>query len=117
MVAVSISFTIPVDRGLLDEGGLSGDVMDGKAVLSIPSQTTDLQLRLMVCAYMKEAGHRGTAVTLQQLEDYCYWSRMDAQVTEFMRQCLHCVDSKENEKVPRPLGKTVHGGKAWGGPT
>ena len=24
-------------------------------------------------------------------------------------QCLHCMDSKAGEKVPRPLGETVHG--------
>ena len=30
-------------------------------------------------------------------------------MTEFVEQCLHCMDSKAGEKVPRPLGETVHG--------
>ena len=30
-------------------------------------------------------------------------------MTEFVRQCLHCMDSKSGEKVPRPFGETVHG--------
>ena len=33
---------------------------------------------------------------------------MEEHVTEFVKQCPHCVDSKA-EKVPRPLGETVHG--------
>ena len=34
---------------------------------------------------------------------------MEQHVTEFVKQCLHCMDSKAGEKVPRPLGETVHG--------
>ena len=30
-------------------------------------------------------------------------------MTEFVKQCLHCMDSKAGEKIPRPLGETVHG--------
>ena len=29
-------------------------------------------------------------------------------MTEFVKQCLHCMDSKAGEKIPRPLGETVH---------
>ena len=28
---------------------------------------------------------------------------------EFVRQCLHCVDSRAGDVIPRPLGETVHG--------
>ena len=28
---------------------------------------------------------------------------------EFVRQCLHCADSRAGDVVPRPLGETVHG--------
>ena len=30
-------------------------------------------------------------------------------MTEFVKQCLHCMDSKAGEKIPRPQGGTVHG--------
>ena len=30
-------------------------------------------------------------------------------MTEFVKQCLHCMDSKACKKVPRPLGETVDG--------
>ena len=61
----------------------------------------------MVCAHMKDAGHRGVVATLQRLQKYCSWFRMEVHVTEFIKQCLHCMNSKAGEKIPRPLG--VHG--------
>ena len=27
---------------------------------------------------------------------------------EFVRQCLHCADTRSGDVVPRPLGETVH---------
>lgn len=47
---------------------------------------------------MKEVGHQGVAATLPQLKNYRYWSRTDAQDTKFVRQCLHWVDSKADER-------------------
>lgn len=60
-------------------------------------------------AHMKDAGHRGVTATLRRLSDYCCWFRMEDHVADFVKQCLHCMDSKAGEKVPRPLGETVHG--------
>ena len=34
---------------------------------------------------------------------------MESQVREFVRQCLHCVDTRAGQTVPRPYGDTVHG--------
>ena len=30
-------------------------------------------------------------------------------MTEFVKQCLHCMNSKAGEKIPQSLGETVHG--------
>ena len=30
-------------------------------------------------------------------------------MTEFAKQCLHCMNSKAGEKTPRSLGETMHG--------
>lgn len=54
---------------------------DDKAVLWIPFQAMDLQVRLIVCAYMKETGPRRVTATFQGLEEYCYCSQINAQVT------------------------------------
>ena len=103
------SFTDDIGRVVKDDEDLFRVKINGRNVLWIPDTARDLQMRLMVCAHMKEAGHRGAAATLQRLQEYCCWSKMDQDVTEFVRQCLHCMDSKSGEKVPRPFGETVHG--------
>ena len=58
---------------------------------------------------MRSAGHRGVAPTLFRLKEYCVWPHMDSQVRDFVRQCLHCVDTRAGATVPRPFGDTVHG--------
>ena len=63
----------------------------------------------MLCSHMKDAGHRGVVATLQRLQGYYSWFRMEVHVTVFVNQCLHCMDSKAGEKIPRPLGEMVHG--------
>ena len=40
-------------------------------VLWIPSRDKALQVRLMVCAHMQSAGHRGVSPTLFRLKEYC----------------------------------------------
>lgn len=75
-----------------------------------PSVDKALQVRLMACARMQLAGHRGVAPTLFRFKQYCVWPHnMDSQVREFVHQCLHCADSRDGETVPRPFGNAVHG--------
>ena len=71
-----------------------------------------LQVRLMVCAHMQEAGHKGICATIHRLGSYCVWEGMKEDVTEFVQQCLHCVDSRAGNVVPRPLGEIFHGTEA-----
>ena len=58
---------------------------------------------------MRDAGHRGVAATLVRLQEFCVWSGMEAQMREFVWQCLHCADKRSGDVVPRPLGEMVHG--------
>jgi len=109
LAAPATSFVTESGRAFLDEEGLFRIRVNDRDVLWIPEDATKLQTRLMVCAHMKDAGHRGTTATLQRLSEYCCWFRMPEHVTDFVKQCLHCMDSKAGEKVPRPLGETVHG--------
>ncbi|CAN0072752.1 unnamed protein product, partial [Sphacelaria rigidula] len=75
----------------------------------IPSSDKQLQARLMICAHMRDAGHRGVATTLVRLQELCVWQGIETNVREFVRQCLHCADSRAGDVIPRPLGETVHG--------
>ena len=103
------SFMANVGQVSLDAEGLFRFPINGRAVLWTPKGAKQLQVRLMICAHMKEAGHRGAVATLHRLSEYCCWFCMEEHVAEFVKQSLHCMDSKAGEKVPRSLGETVHG--------
>ena len=63
----------------------------------------------MVCARMKDAGHRGVKATTHRLGPYCVWDNMEKDIAKFICQCLHCADLKAGNAMPRPLGDLVHG--------
>ena len=108
MASRASAFTSPIGRATKENEDLFRVGLDGRDVFWIPEQAKETQTRLMVCAYIKAAGHRGVVATLQRPQEHCSWFRMEVHVTEFVKQCLHCMDSKAGEKIPRPLGDTVH---------
>ncbi|CAM9937055.1 unnamed protein product, partial [Sphacelaria rigidula] len=81
----------------------------GRNVLWIPSTDKQLQVRLMICAHMRDAGNRGVATTLVRSQEFSVWQGIETHVREIVRQCLHCADSRAGDFVPRPLDETVHG--------
>ena len=109
MVSGASSFTTPIGRATKDNEDLFRVGLDSRDLLWIPEQVKGMQTWLIVYAHIKDAGHRGVAATLQRLQGYCCWFRMEVHVIEFVKQCLHCMDSKAGKKIPPPLGKTVHG--------
>ncbi|CAM9309014.1 unnamed protein product, partial [Sphacelaria rigidula] len=75
--------------------------------LWISSSDKQLQVRLMIFAHMRDAGHRGVAAMLVRLQEFCVWQGIETHVREFVRH-LHYADSRAGDVVPRPLGETVH---------
>ena len=73
----------------------------GEPVLWIPEEAKRLQVRLMTCAHMREAGHRGAAATLERLKPYCAWPGMEGDVKEFLMLYLHCADYKTGSIIPQ----------------
>ena len=61
----------------------------------------------MVCAHIQDAGHRGVRATTHRLGAYCVWNNMEKGMAKFIRQCLHCTDSKAGNATPRR--DLVHG--------
>ena len=78
-------------------------------VLWVPEEERELQARLMVCAHMQDAGHRGVRATPRCLRPYCAWDNMEKDIAKLIRQGLYCIDSKAGNAMPRPLGDLVHG--------
>ena len=99
----------PLGSVVRGENGLYRVDYGGMQVIWVPPAERSLQVRLMVCAHMQEAGHRGICATMHRLGAYCVWEGMKEDVTEFVQQCLHCVDSRAGNVVPRPLGEILHG--------
>ena len=64
----------------MDDEGLFRMRVNSQEVLWIPDVDKSLQIRLMVCAHIRDAGHRGVAATLVRLRDYCLWNGMEADV-------------------------------------
>ena len=94
------SFESAVGLAVLDDEGLFRIHARGRHVLWILDSDKQMQVRLMNCAHMRIAGHRGVAATLVRLQECCVWSGMEAQMREFVRQCLHCADTRSGDVVP-----------------
>ena len=109
MVSGASSFTTPVGRATMDTEDSFRVGLDGRDVLWIQEQAKELQKRLMVFAHMEDTGYRGVVAALQRLQGYCCWLRMEVHVTDFVKQCLHCMNSKASDKTPQTLGETMHG--------
>ena len=67
LAAAATSFMTDDGQVTLDDEGLFRVQVNGRAVVWIPVGTKKLQVRLIVCAHMKEAGHRGAVDILQKL--------------------------------------------------
>ena len=70
IVSGASSFTTPVGRATKDNKDLFRVGLGGRDVLGVLEQSKEMQTRLMVCAYMKDPGHRGVVVILQWLQGY-----------------------------------------------
>ena len=79
------SFELAVGHAVLDDEGLFRIHARGRHVLWIPDSDKHLQVRLMTCAHMRDAGHRGVAATPVCVQAVCVWSGMKAQMREFVR--------------------------------
>jgi Integrase core domain/Integrase zinc binding domain len=66
---------------------------------------------LCVEAQCRSAGHRAYEATLGAIKEYVAWTTMAKDVKVFVQNCLHCVATIPEDKVPRPLGTQLHATK------
>lgn len=77
----------------------------------IPEDDKELQLKVLVVSHCGTVGHRGGAATHSIVAEEFWWSGMKADVSTFVRGCLHCLMTRGGDVVPRPLGTALHGTK------
>ena len=72
-------------------------------------RTDSLKKRLLVCAHLEGAGHRGIDATMARLERHCVWEGIADDVRDMIRLCLYCVDTKAGALVPCALEEPLMG--------
>ena len=93
----------------LDSEGLFREEYHGHRVIWVPAGADSLKKRLLVCAYLEGAGHRGVDAAMARLERRCVLEGMADGVRDMIRLCLYCADTKAAALVPRMLEETTHG--------
>jgi hypothetical protein len=89
----------------------AGDIRIMNNALWIPERAVELQPRLCVEAHCRSAGHRAYEATLGAIKEYVAWTTMAKYFKVFVQNCLHCVATIPEDKVPRPLGTQLHATK------
>lgn len=79
-----------------------------KGEILIPQSEHKLKIRILVAAHAGPAGHRASEATKNNLTGRFWWDDMEHDINSFINSCLHCITSSSGQKVPRPLGHTIH---------
>ena len=58
-----------------DSEGLYRVEHHGHRVIWVPAGADSLKKRLLMCAHLEGAGHRGVDATMARLERHCVWGR------------------------------------------
>ena len=75
----------------------------------IPDDNLELKLKILTISHGGVAGHRGKEVTESVIREAFWWKSLTKDVNAFVEVCLHCMVSRGGERVPRPLGSSLHG--------
>ena len=77
----------------------------------IPTGSSELKLKLIVCAHCGIGGHRGVEATMSILSERFVWTGLKQDVEAFVVGCLHCIVSRTGSIIPRPLAHSMHASK------
>jgi Integrase zinc binding domain len=66
---------------------------------------------LCVEAHCHSVGHRAYEATLGAIKEYVAWTTMAKDVKFFVQNCLHCVATFPEDKMPRPMDTQLHATK------
>ena len=75
----------------------------------MPAGADFLKKRLLVCAHLEGAGHRGVDATMARFDRHCVCEGMADDVQDMIRLCLYYADTKAGALLPRTLEETPRG--------
>jgi hypothetical protein len=73
-----------------------------------PIDPVELQLRLCIFSHTGAGGRRGVDITFTALSAYLFWTSMRSDVSDFVKSCIHCLETTGGSRVPRPPGEALH---------
>ena len=88
-----------------------GVMQDKRGVFWIPPEDDNLKLRLLTAAHTGISGHRRRESTKTILKAHFTWKNINADVDTFCRSCIHCLATESGDRIPRPLGHSIHASK------
>lgn len=66
----------------------------------IPTEANDVKLRIIVEAHCGDQGHRAYDATLEIVQHTYWWTEMKCDVKEFIQACIHCIISRNGDRIP-----------------
>lgn len=74
----------------------------------IPDYAHELQTKIIVTAHSGWMGHRVMDGTESIIWENFSWPNLTTNVQKFVKDCIHCIISRNGENSPRPLGEALH---------
>lgn len=89
----------------------SNGVLRKEGCMWIPEKATGLNLKILVASHCGTAGHRGVEATCSIVRGDFTWKGLQGDVRDFLKNWLHCIVTRDEEIIPRPLGTALHGSR------
>ena len=80
-----VEVTIPLRTVTRARDGVYRVSYQGRTVMWVFEEASEMQARLMVCAHMQDVGHRGVRATTHRLWAYCAWDNMEKDIAKGIR--------------------------------
>lgn len=86
----------------------SGFYINESGAAWIPDPAEDFKLRVCIAGHTGPGGQRGTLATTKAIRKHFVGSNMRSDIQTFVKACIHCISPTDGQKIPRPLGASIH---------
>jgi hypothetical protein len=102
---------IQVQHNIVGSCNNNGLVINVNGKVILPEHANDIQLRICIVAHGGAAGHQGLKNTIDNVASHFWWPSLEADVDQFVRQCLQCASTRGGKIIARPFGEQLHATK------
>lgn len=87
-----------------------GFLQDGKGRTWIPNDR-HMRITLLIAAHGEWNVHRSNTATLREINEHFVWDSIEEDTESFVASCIHCLTTDTWKRIPRPLGRALHGSR------